>query len=168
MKNKRRITGVSTPWVGLQWENVKDQDKFTANAVIAFLEDRRVLFGDRHLEDQRHCLASVFEIRAFLTLRLTTDDIGSDLARMLKALRATCREFIDAAGPDADNFYIPHGELQSDPFSLALGDLRSRIGIYLDLIARQYELEMTEELAQILPPEVEADDDDLSWVPGFG
>jgi hypothetical protein len=165
---RKRITGVSTMWAGLQWENVKDQDKHTARAVIAFLEDRRVLFVDRHFEDQEHCLKSVFEIRAFLTQRLTADDIGDDLAETLKVARAACRAFIEAAGPGAQNFYGHRYGMMSDPFSLALGDLRARIGVYVEAIARQYKLPVAAELASIMPPQPSPNDDDLSWLPGFG
>lgn len=33
-------------------------DEAVARAVVTFLEDRRVLFGDRHMEDELHCVRS--------------------------------------------------------------------------------------------------------------
>ncbi|HEY9408664.1 MAG TPA: DUF6650 family protein [Jiangellaceae bacterium] len=165
---RKRLTGISGPWGGVQWENVKDEDKGCAKAVIAFLEDRRVLFGPEHMEDQGHCLQSCLEIRNFMTERLTTDEIGEDLASTLAMIRAACREFVEAAGPNARNFYGQRMPYETDPFSLALGDLRSRVGIYIDAIARRYRLGVGAELASIMPPEPAEGDDDLSWVPGFG
>jgi hypothetical protein len=41
-----RFTGVSLPWLGLSWE-IKPGAADIAARVISFLEDRRVLFGDR-------------------------------------------------------------------------------------------------------------------------
>jgi hypothetical protein len=56
------------------------------------------------------------------------------------------------------------GGAQTDEFSLALGELRSRVGLHVALISGQYGIEVEPGLAQILPPEVE---DDPSFLPGF-
>ena len=146
-----------------------DYDRMTAKAVLAFLEDRRVLFGQRHLEDQLECLQSVKQIRTFLTQRLTGDaEIGDELVGTLKAMRACCRKFVDAAGPNGSRFWPPgqHGSWEVDPFSLALGDLRTSICFYVAGLARLYKRTVAEELASILP--IPQPDDDLSeWMPGF-
>jgi hypothetical protein len=47
----------------------------------------------------------------------------------------------------------------TDRFSLALGELRSLIGLHLTVIADQYGIEIEPGLAQILPPDVSADND---------
>lgn len=164
---KKQITGFSVPLGGVQWVDVPD-DRTTAKAVVAFLEDRRVLFGSRHAEDQMHCLASVFAIRAFLTDRLVADhNIGTELADTLKAMRACCRRFVDAAGPNGREF-LPGRQAPwaTDPFSLALGDLRTSICFYVAGLARLYKIAVEDELAAILP--VPREDDDISeWIPGF-
>lgn len=164
-----RFLSINLPWVGggASWEYVKDQDKITATQVVRLLEDRRVLFGDRHLEDELHCLHSVFEIRRYLTERLTTDDISDDLARALKGMRAACRRFIEAGGPDGTHFRQYRQVEPSSKFSLALGDFRSRMGFYIAALGLRYEVEVEEDLAAILPPTPTPEDDDLSWVPGF-
>jgi hypothetical protein len=162
------LTGLSFPWLGLQWQKKKKTDKTIARAVINFLEDRRLLFGSRHLEDEIHCVMSAQQIRVFLTERLTNDDMGDDLADVLKAMRATVRKFVEAAGVDARNFTDRRQGPTADPFSMALGDLRSQIGFYLVALAAQYKLSVDDSLGIILPPMGQDDDDELFWVPGFG
>lgn len=156
------MTGVSGPWGGLQWETVEG-DKDVARRVINFLEDRRLLFGDRHVEDQHHCVASALEIRKYLTNEINAARPGKTLEQILKAMRASFRKFVDAAGPNASNFFNHVSPYHADPFSLALGDMRSSAGMYVAVIAVEFDIEVDDELASILPP----DDDDPSWVPGF-
>ncbi|WP_055483151.1 DUF6650 family protein [Sphaerimonospora mesophila] len=161
------ITGLSTSLFGIQWQKA-DTDRKIANRVVAFLEDRRLLFGDRHMEDEVHCVRSAIQIRAFLTEQLTQRHIGQELRQILKAMRAACRHFVDAAGPDGRNFEYRMGLAGDNAFGLALGDLRSRMGFYIAAIATQYKIEVDEGLSAILPPPPEDSDEDLSWLPGFG
>jgi hypothetical protein len=158
-----RITGFSLPWIGAQWERVPG-DKETAERVLTFLEDRRVLFNDYHVEDERHCLQSATEIRGFLT-----EEIGEahrkELVDSLRAIRAACRKFMDAGGLGAARFRPNHFPL-SPEFMLALGDFRTLMGVQIARLAKQYDLDVEEDLARIFPPPDE-DEEDLSWVPGF-
>jgi hypothetical protein len=155
-----RLTGVSLPWFGAQWERVPG-DREVAEQIITFLENRRVLFGERHVEDHHYCLSSVNEIRHFLTAQIIAAR-SEDLRASLRAMRAAGRKFSDAAGPDARNF--EPGWPSSNAFGLALGDLRTLMGIQIARIATQYDLDIEDDLATILPPE---DKDDPSWIPGF-
>lgn len=41
--------------IGINWERTPGDERI-ARAVIIFLEDRRLLFGDRHLEGEAHCV----------------------------------------------------------------------------------------------------------------
>jgi hypothetical protein len=135
----------------------------TLRRVIIFLEDRRLLFRRRHCEDERDCVRSAIEIRKFLTDELTRAKPGRSLSDSVRAMRVATRAFLNAAGPDARNFRY-HGGAQTDEFSLALGELRSLVGLHVALISGQYGIEVEPGLAQILPPEVE---DDPSFLPGF-
>jgi len=63
-----RLTGISTPLVGVSWQPT-DLEVSAARRVIAFLEDRRVLYAPDSLEVPSHCVESVLEIRRdFATL----------------------------------------------------------------------------------------------------
>ena len=59
-----RATGVGGFGFSVNWEKVPG-DKEVARRVVTFLEDRRLLFGERHREDELHCVLSATEIRKF-------------------------------------------------------------------------------------------------------
>jgi uncharacterized protein DUF6650 len=61
-----RLTGISTPLGGVSWQPT-DLEVSAARRVIAFLEDRRVLYAPDELEVPDHCVHSVLEIRHFLS-----------------------------------------------------------------------------------------------------
>jgi hypothetical protein len=153
-----RLTGIGGLGLSINWEKVPG-DEDVARRVIAFLEDRRLLFGKRHSEDEMYCVKSANEIRHFLTDELSHAKAGKSLAQSLRAMRAALRAFVDAAGRDGRNFTYHRG-LMTDEFSLALGELRSLVGLQVAVIADQYDIEVEDGLAQILPPAV---DDDPSF-----
>jgi hypothetical protein len=150
-------TGAGAFGFSLNWEKVSG-DKDVARRVITFLEDRRLLFGERHTEDQMHCIDSAVAIRRFLTDELTNAKPGKSLEASLRAMRTACRNFVEAAGPDGRNFRYQDGR-HTDRFSLALGELHTLVGLQLAVIANQYGIEVEDDLAQILPPDVSADSD---------
>jgi len=88
----------------VQWEFVPG-DKELARQAIIFLENRRLLFGIRHMEDEMECVLSAIAIRNRLTDLIPTAQAGGGLESSLRAMRAACLRFVDAAGPGARNFY---------------------------------------------------------------
>lgn len=161
-----RVSGGSVTILGfgIDWERT-DGDERIARQVIGFLEDRRLLFGDRHVEDEAHCVASALQCRTFLTSQLGEVGLGPQLESSIKALRASFRQFVERGGPHGRDFQRRHLTYEADPFSLALGDLRSQVGEQLARIAWRYEIEIDDTLAMILPPD--PDRPDPSWLPGF-
>lgn len=157
---RRRLNGLTLPWLGASWETVPG-DKEVAKETIVFLENKRVLFGERHNEDGPYCLASANEIRHFLTGKISAAR-GKELADSLRAMRAAARRFADAAGPDARNF--AGGWEPGSMFWLALGDFRTLMGVQIARIATQFGLAVEDDLMRILPP---TDEDDPSFIPGF-
>ena len=157
-----RPTGIGGFGFSVNWEKVPG-DEDVARRVIIFLEDRRLLFGKRHSEDELLCVHSAIEIRRFLTEELGRAKAGSSLAQSIAVIRGAMRAFVSAAGLDACNFRYHHGAM-TDEFSLALGELRSRVGMQVALIADKYSIEVEPDLAQILPP---PPDNDPSFIPGF-
>jgi hypothetical protein len=158
---KVRPTGFSLPAFGLQWEFVQS-DKDVARTAVIYLEDRRVLFGDRDMEDGYYCLMSALEIRQRLTGLIPTASPGGGVEQSLRAIRAACTRFANRAGPEANNFRS-FNDVGTNQFGLALGELRSLVGIQVALLVGQFDLEVEEDLLSIFPPP----DQDLSWLPGF-
>src|ERR1700691_4809431 len=95
-----RPTGVGGFGFSINWEKVPG-DEDVARRVITFLENRRLLFGRRHCEDELECVLSAVEIRNRLTDELIQAKPGKSLDSSIRAMRAAFREFVEAAGPNA-------------------------------------------------------------------
>ena len=167
-----RLTGFSVPIFGVSW-NPPEAEVAVARRVVAYLEDRRVLYTPFAWEVPEHCVESVLQIRQFLTEVLLSLPDRKGLAEHVRGMRAACREFLT---PTAIEHFDPmHGKRprilvprnvwdRSGPdewrFWAALGELRSRLGHHLGAIAVMYGLEMEDELATILPPKPEETEDE--------
>ncbi|MDE2346796.1 MAG: hypothetical protein KGL13_10065, partial [Gammaproteobacteria bacterium] len=57
-----RLTGISSPIFGVSWKP-PETERSVAKRVIAFLEDRRVLYSPSEMEVPDHCVESVLDIR---------------------------------------------------------------------------------------------------------
>lgn len=97
-----RLTGLNGPFFGLSWEKT-DGDKKTARSVVTFLEGRRLLFGDRHVEDEHHCVRSALAIRKFLTEQIDQAKPGKQLEASLKAMPSARYSAPPSAAPPAKN-----------------------------------------------------------------
>lgn len=160
-----RPTGVGGFGFSINWEKVPG-DEEVARRVITFLEDRRLLFGKRHCEDELECTRSAIGGRNRITDELTQAKPGKSLDKSLRAMRIAFRQFVDAAGPNAVNFRGYRGPAAMDPYGMALENLRTLVGLHVAVIAAQYGITVEPDLAQILPPNV-VDDDDASIIPGW-
>lgn len=148
-----RLNGISTPVGGVSW-TPPQSDVEIARRVLVFLEDRRVLYSPYEVEMPEHCVASVLEIRRFLTDQLASG-IGDDLSGPLRAMRAACRKFVGDVDDDRlrrDRWHGPYrGGVGGWEFQQALGEMRGVIGIHIAQIAVRYGLDVPEPLAVILP-----------------
>jgi len=159
-----RLTGISTPIVGISW-NPPPLEVNTARKVITFLEDRRVLYAPSEMEMPSHCIDSIIEIRQFLTEQLSNLEPSSELGASLRAMRTSCRKFLDTIGVkygDIVRFAFHNGHWASWVFLGALGELRGVFGIHLAKIAAQYKIDIEDDLSAILPA---IDDYEQSSVP---
>ena len=158
-----RLTGISTPLGGVSWQS-SDLEVSAARRVIAYLEDRRVLYAPEEMEVASHCVQSVLEIRHFLSGELGKLDAKSEFAASLRAMRAACRKFLDRVGVDGREVTLyanHHGHWASWTFYSALGEMRGTFGVHLAKIAAEFKLDIEDRLAEILPaPATDSDDDE--------
>jgi uncharacterized protein DUF6650 len=151
----RRLSGISTPIGGISWQPPSETEKQIARRLITYLEDRRVLYDPHEVEVLEHCVASVLQIRAYLTRTLGSLGEDSHLAKTIRAMRAACRRFLQRnAGMARD----PHGAwgVTRWIFDQSLGEMRGTFGICIAELAVQHNLNIEEPLAQILPPDQDA------------
>lgn len=148
-----RVTGISCPVFGVQW-NPPETECAVARRAVVFLEDRRVLFTPSSMEVPHDCVESVLRIREYLTGELQKLDSKAQLAGNLRAMRAACRKFLDTVQTDDRNvvrFGGQYGHWASWVFNGALGELRGVFGIHVLQIALAHGLDIEDELAAILP-----------------
>jgi hypothetical protein len=146
-----RITGISTPWLGVSWE-YRESDAVVVRRVFSFLEDRRVLYEPLNAQIFFYVGRSVAEIRQMLTQELGASSLGEQLSESFKAIRAALRRFMD----DLEKLDQRERSGLMDPLQmhdqqvLALGEMRGRVNPLLALLAEKYQIEVEEELAAAL------------------
>jgi hypothetical protein len=153
-----RITGFSVPVFGVSW-NPPQPEIAISRRVLAFLEDRRVLYNPYHLEVAEQCIHSVIEIRRFLTEVIGQLPGDSKLGEHLRAIRAACRKFLDETAPGSRRGFRPHwGEPFESSFFTALGELRATIGVHVAAVAVMHGIDVEGQLASVLPKAPQNDD----------
>jgi len=141
-----RLTGISCPIFGVSW-NPPESERKIARRVIAFLEDRRVLFSPYDFEVPDQCIHSVIEMRHYLTTELQGIDAAHEIAQTLRAMRAACRKFLD----DDPWHGSPRGYASRHMLENGLGELRGVFGIHVAKLSAEYGLDVEDDLAAILP-----------------
>ncbi|MFT6556953.1 DUF6650 family protein [Sneathiella sp.] len=153
-----RVTGLSSPIFGISW-NPPEPEIAVARRIITFLEDRRVLYVPSEMESPEYCVRSVLKIRSFLTEQLSGLSTKSDLTDTIRALRSSCRKFLNTVGEN--NEIVAHGAHQghwaSWVFNGAVGEMRGVFGIHIARLAASHGLDVEDELATIIPDETSDD-----------
>ncbi len=148
----RRLTGISSPIFGVSWSPSESETK-VAKRVVTELEDRRVLYNPSEMEVPRYCVQSIIDIRRMLSKEISSLDSNSNLSNSLRAMRASCRKFLDAVTKDERivEFGFSAGHFASWQFNSAVGELRGVFGVHIAQIATQHGLDVEDDLATILP-----------------
>ncbi|HXG20695.1 MAG TPA: DUF6650 family protein [Methylomirabilota bacterium] len=144
----QRITGFSTPVFGVSW-NPPESSREIVRRLVAFLEDRRALYADFHMEYSPWVERSVLEIRTELTNALKSCPEEEQLTGPLRAMRAACRKFLDEMGPPKSRrrmLYPPEAMMWQ-----ALGELRGAFGLHLARLCAAFRVDVEPELANIFP-----------------
>lgn len=145
-----RTTGVGIGSLSASWER-KDDDQEIARRVLNDLEDHRMLWRDFTMEIEEHCVLSANRVREELREHLNNPEISAELAARVKLLRQLFRDFVSEVGPDGEGWHHHGHGMGTDPLSLALGRLRGLVGVQIGELAADYELEVSDDLATIVP-----------------
>ncbi len=159
------LTGLSCPIFGASW-NPPEPQRVSARRVLAFLEDRRVLYSPSEMEVPQHCVDSVLKIREFLTAEIGKLETTNDLAQTLRAMRAACRKFLALTDGPRGNEVLRFGAHPNHwanwEFGSSLGEMRGVFGIQIARLAASHGLDVEDDLGAILP----AEDRDSGWTMG--
>lgn len=143
-----RITGISTPVFGLNW-NPPESKRDIVRRLVAFLEDRRALYAEYHMEYGPWVEKSVIEMRAELTKVLKSCPEDDELNGPIRAMRAACRKFLDEMGHPGSH----HRMIYSREAAMwqALGEMRGIFGLHLARLCAAFGVDVEIELASIFP-----------------
>lgn len=146
----RRITGISTPVFGVSW-NPPENKRDIVRRLIAFLEDRRALYAERHMEYGPWVEKSVIEMRQELTDILQDCPEDKHLTAPIRAMRAACRKFLERMDhPDSNRRMVYPKEARMWE---ALGELRAIFGLHLARLCTGYGVDVEADLTTIFPAE---------------
>ncbi|PRY62849.1 hypothetical protein BCF74_10356 [Knoellia remsis] len=145
-----RLTGVTAGPAGAQWER-KDDDREIARRVLNMLGDRRMLWRDFSLEIEEHCVQSANIARQKLGELMDNPEGSSTMAQRLQAIQRHFRDFVDEVGPSEQQWDRHRSPYGTDPLSVALGRLRGLVGVHIGELAAEHDLDVSEELASIVP-----------------
>ena len=146
-----RLTGISGGNAavsgGVQWDIVPS-DRDVVVQLIDELEDRRLLWEDTVRKHADRCAASASYMREFIGTLLRTPSLGRNLKVELKIMRGHFRTFmsnLSEAGLNRPDLV--------DPVALerVIGWLRKPVGEQVGLLAAQYDIQISDELATIVP-----------------
>lgn len=149
MRPRNVVVSLFPPGLQVEFAAPSAEEAATAHRVLAFLEDRRVLYAPEQMEGADYCIRSVLELRHFLTRAIGELQPDSELAAALRAIRAACRKFLDEFD-DSAGHHTARWRYRGD-LGPALGELRGVTGVCVAAIADRYGLDVEPELAAIIP-----------------
>ena len=155
-----RLTGFSTPVFGVSWSPA-ESEKQVAERVITFLEDRRVILPRSVLDNFLVFVSvaspsaydtdtlspvtdSIIEIRHFLTKQMQQLPRDSDLFKRLDGMRSVCRHSSGCLNR------MSFRELEWELLP-RLVEFKTLMCIHITAIAVSYGIDVSEELADMLP-----------------
>jgi hypothetical protein len=118
---------------------------------LVYLAGQRAFHYPYDREIGSFIVQSILDTRERLTRDIETLSTDSLLRKILRAMQAACRKFLDENQSPSAGYGGPY---QAQLFC-TLGELRALFGIHIARIAFAYDLEVDACLGDILPPEPE-------------
>ena len=145
-----RLTGILTPTDRISWKPLVDErDK--ARRLLLYLAGQRALHYPYDREIGTFIVQSILDIHERLTRDIEALSTDTLLRKILRALKAACRKFLDENRSPSAGYGGPY----QAQLLCTLGELRALFGIHIARIAFTYDLEVDACLGDILPPEPE-------------
>lgn len=135
-----RLTGVSLPLGGLQWEYPASEREKIA-ALFDYLESRRALWIPFDSEDYGYVIDSVLAIRTRLSALQESLAERSPARDQVRGMRFAAERFLSDAKPGARMLI----------FYSNLGELRGVLGVHLERLADAYGIKAEPPLSWIFP-----------------
>ncbi|MHC4171608.1 MAG: DUF6650 family protein [Planctomycetota bacterium] len=145
-----RLIGLSTPAGGISWKPPVDE-RGKAQQLLVYLAGQRALHYPYDREIGSFIVQSILDTRERLTRDIEALSMDSLLRKILRAMQAACRKFLDENQSPSSGYGGPY-EAQ---LYCTLGELRALLGIHIARIAYVYDLDMDACLGDVLPPEPE-------------
>jgi hypothetical protein len=147
----RRITGISTPFGGVQWADPGPSETELVRRFLVFLEDRRVLFNPFQLEVEGEVEHSIHQIREECTKALQMLSSSAFAIAPIRAIREAGRRFHDDQLEEFPYFDGDWPRRGRPGFFMALGAFRATVGHQVALLAGRYGIDIEGDLASIMP-----------------
>jgi hypothetical protein len=145
-----RLTGILTPMGGISWKPPVDERE-KARRLLVYLAGQRALHYPYDREIGTFIVQSIVDTSEQLTRDIKALSIDSLLRKILRAMQAACRKFLDENQSPSAGYGGPY---QAQLYC-TMGELRALFGIHIARIAFAYDLEVDACLEDILPPEPE-------------
>jgi hypothetical protein len=145
-----RLTGILTAADRISWKPPFDErDK--AQRLLVYLAGQRALHHPYDREIGAFIVQSILDTSEQLTRDIEALSMDSLLRKILRAMQAACRKFLDENQSPSAGYGWPY-EAQ---LYCTLGELRALLGIHIARIAYAYDLDVDACLGDVLPPEPE-------------
>ena len=145
-----RLTGILNPADKISWKPPVDE-RGKAQRLLVYLAGQRALHYPYDREIGSFVVQSILDTSERLTRDIEALSPDTLLRKILRAMQAACRKFLDENQSPSAGYGWPY-EAQ---LYCTLGELRALLGIHIARIACTYDLEVDACLGDILPPEPE-------------
>lgn len=131
-----KLSGISTPWLGLEWEPPTNERK-VITGLMAELIDRRMLYHTGCGVARKDMIDSSEKIRVDVTQAVKLLDWESKARPYLDSIVSACHEFQTflEANFNPDGYGGPE-----EDFYMAIGELRGSVGFALVELCKMYKI----------------------------